>query len=185
MGGKIDLIHHQLKGYSESELAEVEKYLAGRRPSLTIDLDPVFDRDFRKEGYDLEVRPDGTVEDGELFPSLGGGSLTFDFVSFLNMCGGMQNETSIDGDEMRKRAITFGANLGQRDGQVVLKQADKIPQKYRANYIVLPRTVRVLRVSGERYVPILYWNGSHWVMNLRRLSDPWSANALFLVPRKA
>ena len=183
--GKIDLINHKLEGYSEPELAEVEKYLAGRRPSMTIDLDPIFERDFRKEGYDLEVRPDGTVEDGELFPGLGGGSFTFDFRSFLNMAGGLQNETSIDGDEMRKRAVIMGGNFGQRDGQVVLKQADKIPEKYRSNYIVLPRTVWVGRRSGGRYVPVLYWGGSRWVLGLGSLSVGWSAGDLFLVPRKA
>ena len=185
MSGKIDLINHELKGYSESEIAEVDKYLAGRRPSLTIDLDPIFDRDFRKEGYDLEIRPDGTVEDGELFPSLEGGSFTFDFVSFLNMAGGPQNETSIGGDEMRRRAVVMGANHGQRDGQVILKQAEKIPEKYRGNYIVLPRTVWVGRKSRGRYVPFLYWDGSRWIMGLSRLSDPWRAGVLFLVPRKS
>ncbi len=174
--GKIDLINHKLKGYSEAELAEVDKLLDGRRPTFTIDLDPIFDRDFRKEGYDLE-------EDGESFSSLGSGSFTFDFKSFLDMS---KNETSIDdGDEMRKRAVIMGGNFGQRDGQVVLKQADKIPEKYRQNYIVLPRTVWVLRESRERYVPFLYWDGSHWIVDLDRLSGPWDAGDLFLVPRKA
>ena len=43
----------------------------------------------------------------------------------------------------------------------------------------------VNRKSRERYVPILYWNGSHWIMNLNRLSNPWNANDLFLVPRNS
>ena len=43
----------------------------------------------------------------------------------------------------------------------------------------------VSRKSRERYVPILYWNDSRWIMNLNRLSNPWNANDLFLVPRNS
>ncbi|MBI5140441.1 MAG: hypothetical protein HZA94_03290 [Candidatus Vogelbacteria bacterium] len=183
MSSKLDLINHELKGYSAAELAEVEKYLADRKPTLTIDLDPVFDRDFRKDGYELEVRPDGTVEDGELFPTLGGGSFTFDFVSFINVAG---NEISIGGDEMRNRAVTMGGNLGQGDGQVVLRQAGKIPERYRGEIvIVLPRTVWVHRQSRRRFVPILCWNDGSWVMYLDGLSHSWYGCGRFLVPRKA
>jgi len=84
-------------------------------------------------------------------------------VSFLK-----QGESSISGDEMRKRAVEFKGNLGLADGKRMLAEHDKIPAEFRDFYILLPGTV--LRDSGDDLsVPYLDFDDGSWVLDFRWL----------------
>ncbi|MBI3633607.1 MAG: hypothetical protein HY226_04935 [Candidatus Vogelbacteria bacterium] len=90
---------------------EADKLLAGvlaelskirTNPTFKVDLGgSIFKRDFSQEGFDLvsDVEPRAGVVQFEGVPVLSEG------------------ESPISGDELLKRALKLGANLGQRDGE--------------------------------------------------------------------
>ncbi len=97
------------------------------------------------------------LEDIEPTANLDVGKLKFR--SFLK-----DGESYIGGDEMRKRAITLGGNLGLCDAPRILADQVKIPANLRDCYIVLPGTK--LRASGgDLRVASLYWDGSRWLLS--------------------
>lgn len=113
-----------------------------------------------------DLIPDGWAVVEDVAPS------TFDVselkpVSFLK-----PGESSIGGEEMRKRAIEFKGNLGLADGKRLLAEQDKIPVEFREFYITLPGTV--LRDSdGILRVPYLRFNVGRWVLDFLWLGDDW------------
>lgn len=94
-------------------------------------------------------------------------------VSFLK-----SGESSIGGEEMRRRAVKFKANLGLADGKRMLVEQDKIPAEFRDFYIVLSGTV--LRDSdGYLRVPDLYFLGGRWVLDFNWLGSGWLDSGRF------
>ncbi len=89
-----------------------------------------------------------------------------------------QGESSIGGEEMRKRAIEFKGNLGLADGKRLLAEQEKIPAEFRKFYISLPGTV--LRASGGGLcVPDLYFDGGRWVLGFSWIDGDWFDFARF------
>ncbi len=137
-------------------------------PTFRVDLDgSAFKRDFREEGYDLvsNVEPmAGVVE--------------FEAVHVLK-----DGESPVSGDELLRRALQLGSNLGQRDGENE-KLTASIPAELRPYYIPLTGTVWVFRESRKRYLTYLFWAGRRWVIDLLYLGDDCGSNARLLVPCK-
>lgn len=120
--------------------------LCGLSPILpTLHLIPTFDRDMRKEGWTLEK--DIEDKEGEFTPEL------------LNVF--KEEEQSISGEELLKRAEEKDACLGQRHAEAMLRQQQTIPKEWRENYLVFPGTVWVAS-DGRRFVPYLSWHVCGW-----------------------
>ena len=87
-------------------------------------------------------------------------------------------ESLIGGEEMRKRAPQFKANIGLSDGKRLLAEQDKIPPEFRGFYIPLPDTL--LRGSdGSVHVPDLYFHGARWYLSFRWLGRDWDGRGRF------
>ncbi|MDO8493339.1 MAG: hypothetical protein Q7S19_02230 [bacterium] len=161
--------------------AEVDKLLVGvltelekisTSPTFKVNMGSIFERDFRKEGYDLNEDVEPLTGDAE-----------FEALSFLE-----GKETSIDGDKMRERALKLKANRGQRDAQIVLKflnsaEGKEASKALRDFYLVFPGTVWVNRDSRHHCVPVLSWDGLRWVLGLSGLGYGWSADDRLLGSR--
>ena len=107
-----------------------------------------FDRDMSAEGWKLESDVD-VVEGRFELPEL---------VEFLQ-----EEESSIHGEEMLKRAKAKDCLLGQRHAEAFLRNQEAIPEEYRKYYLVFPGTVWV-DLGGDRFVPYLYWGGGRWCL---------------------
>ena len=142
----------------------VEANKISTSPILKVNMGSIFERDFRKEGYDLNEDVEPLTGEAEL-----------EALSFLE-----GKETSIAGDKMGERALKLKANLGQRDAQIVLKflnsaEGKEASKDLHSFYLVFPGTVWVHRVSRLRYVPVLRWYGKRWILRLYCLGNVWYA----------
>lgn len=127
-----------------------------------------FDRDFSKEGFDLESDVEPLT-----------GELDLDVVSFTK-----EGETPISGEEMIKRSIQLGGHHSQRDAEKLLKENAKIPKEFRNFHLVFTGTVWFGRRTRERYVPYLHWKVDRCYMHLSGLGNAWYPRVRLLVPRK-
>ncbi|OGH88749.1 MAG: hypothetical protein A3J93_01505 [Candidatus Magasanikbacteria bacterium RIFOXYC2_FULL_42_28] len=87
-------------------------------------------------------------------------------------------ESGIAGDEMRRRAVSMGANLGLADGQRILAEQDKLSAEFRGFYIPLAGTV-LCDSDGLRRVACLRWHGDRWVLRFSWLGCDWRGGARF------
>lgn len=112
---------------------------------------------FPCEIYARELIPQGwtVLEDVEPTANLDVAKLRF--VSYLN--GG---ESYIVGDEMRKRAVMLGGNLGLSDAPRILAEQAKLSVD-RNCYILLPGT-KLRRAGGNLFVPYLFWFGGRLIL---------------------
>lgn len=103
---------------------------------------------------------------------------TLDLTPFLK-----KGEECISGEEMRRRAITLGANLGQEDVEFLLDHPDLLPKRPEdIYYIIFPGTLwRGPR--GDLHVPYLYWRGGRWNLHWGWLGDDWRSSVRFLRSR--
>lgn len=131
-----------------------------------------FDRDMTKEGWTLFEGFD--EPDPHLLSKT-----KFELVPILE-----EGESTISGEEMRKRAAQEDANFGQRFGEWLLAYQEKIPERPKETYYIpLTRTVWRDRVGSLR-VSYLRWSGRQWILNFRRLEECWGFYGRFLRPRK-
>ncbi len=128
-----------------------------------------FKRDMRKEGWTLlENQP------RRLSSAIIG-------VSFLR-----DSESSVNGEEMARRALGLDANYGQEDAEWLLEHQDLIPVELRKFYLVFPGTKWQSR-DGHRHVPFLFWSGDRWILVFSWLDDGFSSFVSFVrlvSPRK-
>lgn len=85
------------------------------------------------------------------------------FVSYLN-----GHESYIVGDEMRKRAVMLGGNLGLSDAPRILCDQAKLSVESHDYFILLPGT-RLLRSDDVLVVPCLFWREGRRVLDFIRL----------------
>ena len=159
--------------------AQIEKLL----PAFAkVNFGSGFERDFRKEGFDLAVKADDTVEDIDLLS----GEIEFDPpVSFLR-----SKETSIKGEEMCKRALELGANYSQRDGEKLKNwfnntlEGKEARKELKGLYLPLTGTVWVSRKSRGRYVACLVFFSGECCLSLHYLGSGYGASDRLLPVRK-
>lgn len=137
--------------------------------ALTIVLDPSkpFARDMRKEGWTLE-------SDVECLA----GSLTLELCGFLK-----PGESSVNGEEMVRRAIKDGADLGQKHTEAFLAKYERWAPPEGVYYIAFPGTIW-RNQDGDRVVPYLSWDGGRWSLSFDWLDDEWCDGVRLLRPRK-
>jgi hypothetical protein len=90
-----------------------------------------------------------------------------EFVTYLH-----EDETSISGDEMRRRAAALKANLGILDGKYLLDHQDEIPKDMRDKYIVLSGAL-LRNYAGVLHVAVLCFVGGRWHIGFTWLVDGW------------
>lgn len=135
----------------------------------------LFVRDFRKEGFDLSVREDGTVEDVEPLT----GEVEFDAVPVVDERG-----LPISGDDLIKRALELGSNIGYANGEQFLEEQDKIPKELRDFQLVFTGTVWMSRASKRRCISFILYRGEHWWLFLDSLDNEYGPRTRLLVARE-
>lgn len=119
--------------------------------------DFVYDK--RKDGWKL-------VEGGEPLVIPASGELKFELVEILK-----PDETSVNDEEMRRRAVAKNANLGQHEAELLEHNQDAIPEDWRNFILLFPKTLW-RDPSGGLRMPCLCRSGGRWVLNfywLRRV----------------
>lgn len=81
---------------------------------------------------------------------------TYDILGFLQ-----GDEKSVVGHTMVKRAIEMGANLGEDDGQHILKHQDEIPAVLRGKVVFVFTDWR--RPGSPGRVGCVFWGDDRWV----------------------
>lgn len=112
---------------------------------------PDFVYDKRKDGWKL-------VEAGEPLIIPVSGEFKFELVEILE-----PNENPISGDEMRRRATTKKASLGQHEAELLEKNREVIPKDWRNYFLLFPKTVW-RGPSGDLGVPCLARSGGRWYL---------------------
>lgn len=113
--------------------------------SINVSSSIPFDRDMQQEGWKL--KNDREIRDGEFILEL------LDFFQ--------KKESHVSGNELVKRAKEKDALFGQRHAEALLRNKDKIPEKWRKYVLVFPGTVwRDSR--GDLRVPCLRWHDRCW-----------------------
>ena len=130
---------------------------------------PYFQRDMRKEGWEL-------VEDVEGTQFLSPHQL--ELVPFL-----FKGENYIKGEELVERAKKMQANLGQRQAEYLLDHRYEIPEEWRQYYIVFPGTFWRDHY-GYRNFPYLYWDGERWDLNFDWIVFVFISPVRLLRPRE-
>lgn len=75
-----------------------------------------------------------------------------ELVSFLK-----KGEKSVDGEEMRKRAVSLKANSGLDDAKYILDHQADIPVEFRKKYLMFPGTL-----FDCLHVTSLFWHEGEW-----------------------
>ena len=91
---------------------------------------------------------------------------TYETVAFLK-----KGESFVRGKVMAKRAMVLNANLGQKDGQLILKHGDEIPRKLRGKFYLVFTDWR--HPSDPQRVAALNWNGNRWYQDWSWLDSGW------------
>ncbi|MEX1061791.1 MAG: hypothetical protein WEC39_01625 [Patescibacteria group bacterium] len=94
-----------------------------------------------------------------------------------------RGESSISGEEMRRRSVELGANLGQRQAEYLLDHQEEIPKEWRAFYLVFPGTFWRDR-DGDLEVPCLRCYGGRWNLHFFWLGGDWGSSARLVRARK-
>ena len=82
----------------------------------------------------------------------------YELVPFLK-----EGESYVSGDTMVERALELGANLGEKDGTLILELQDQIPQRLRGKFSLVFTAWRI--PSGPQFVAYLDWGGTRWHRN--------------------
>lgn len=128
-------------------------------------LTPTFDYNKTKDGWTLVS--DSEDKEGDFEPEL---------MEFLR-----EGESSIIGEEMLKRTEKEG--FGQRHAEAMLRNQNAIPVEWRKYVLVFTGTLW-RGLSGNRYVPHLYWSGSGWYLHFRWLGYGFVSYSRVVRPRK-
>ncbi len=141
--------------------------------ALTIIFDPTkpFGRDMRNEEWTLE-NPKSEFA-GKAGP------LTLELCEFLK-----PGEGSVNGEEMVRRAIKDGADLGQKHAEAFLAKYERWAPPEGVYYIAFPGTIWRSQ-GGDRRVPFLDWDGDRWSLGFGWLGGGWSGCGRLLRPRKS
>ena len=129
---------------------------------------PIFVHDKTKDGWKLlenVSRRLTSVRDLEL-------------VSFL-----MGNESSVNGEEVVRRARILDVNYSQEDAEWLLANQNEIPVEFRKYYLVFTGTVWQDSIS-YRNVSCLGWYGRRWCLLFSWLDDDWYSYGRLVRPRK-
>ncbi len=94
--------------------------------------------------------------------------------NFLN-----DDEQSVSGEELARRAKLLNANLGQKHAEWLLDHHEEIPEEWRGIYLVFPGTVW-RRPDGIRYVPDLSWHGERWRLGFGWLDSSFRSGGRLL-----
>lgn len=134
---------------------------------LTIDPAKPIVYDKTKDGWtkvsDVEYRP-GEVE--------------------LELCEFLKpGETSVNGEEMVRRAIKMSADYGQKHAEAFLAKYERWAPPEGIYYIAFPGTVW-RGSSGGRSVPYLGWRGGRWCLSFGWLRLGWLDDDRLLRARK-
>lgn len=98
------------------------------------------------------------------------GDRTYELVPFLR-----ENERWVKGDTMVERAKELNANLGEEDGQFILKHQTETPVEFRSRfYLVFPAWHSP---SGPRHVACLICDGARSYRNFGGLDGDWSRDS--------
>ncbi len=131
---------------------------------------PRFKRDMTKEaGWTLE-------SDVGFNPAIRS-IIELGLVNFLN-----DDEQSVSGDGLAKRAKLLNANLGQKHAEWLLDHHEEIPEEWRGVVLVFPGTVW-RRTDGHRPVPYLGWIGRRWRLDFHWLDIRLRSGARLVRPR--
>ncbi len=84
------------------------------------------------------------------------GGRAYDILGFLQ-----GDEKFVKGDVMVKRAVEMGANLGEDDGEYLLKHQDEIPVALRGKVVFVFTDWRHPAYPG--YVYYVDWSGGRWI----------------------
>lgn len=83
-------------------------------------------------------------------------------------------EQSIEGAEMRRRAVELKGNLSLADGQRVIDEQDRHPVPAEFERFLIPLTGTLLRLSDDDlYLACLIFGGSRWFLFFDRLDNDW------------
>lgn len=130
-------------------------------PTLTLMLAPTeFNRDMTKDGWTL-------VEDVKNDIPNGVSILNLELVSFLN-----EGESSVNGEEMKKRSINLNVHHGQKLAELFLRNQSQIPKEWRQFYLAFPGTVWRDSYRSRR-IPCLHWEDDQWVLSFYWLVNGW------------
>lgn len=164
-----DLDETTMQGWIENQ----EALASALREVLvpTSSLEPTFDFDRRKDGWDL-------TEDSEPVLKSAGDIARLEIVPFLNA-----GEQRVVGEELVTRAKKLDANLCQRDLEFLLRNQQHIPESWRNHYLVAPATIW-RRPGGPRSVAYLLWKGGRWILCFYWLGSSWGGHARLLRLRK-
>jgi hypothetical protein len=67
-------------------------------------------------------------------------------------------EESVEGDEMRRRAVSLMANLGLDDAMYIFDHQAEIPPEFRGKYILFPGTL-----FDCQHIPSMWWEDGKWL----------------------
>ncbi len=102
------------------------------------------------------------------------GGRTYDLLGFLQ-----GDEKSVVGPKMVERAKDMQANLGEEDGQHILKHQDEIPVELQGKVVFVFTDWR--RPEYPEFVAYINWNGDRWVQHWLWLAlDYWYGNGRVL-----
>ena len=151
--------------------AQIEKLVP---PAVKITFGRHLKNDFTKHGYKL-------VSIGTELPK---GETKLDAIPVLK-----DGEEPTSGKEMLKRAVSLKV-INQYDAEDLCdhlngEEGKQASEDLKGKYYPTTTVYESASDPRERYVPLLYWYDGRWVMRLGGLSDPWGADGLLLVPRKA
>lgn len=93
------------------------------------------------------------------------GNRTYELVDFFQ-----DDESSVPVDTVVKYAQELNANLGEKDGEFILKHQDELPEEFQCEFYLifaawrhpsLPR-IASLRWNGRRWYRSWGWPGTGW-----------------------
>ena len=97
------------------------------------------------------------------------GGRTYDILGFLEV-----GETSVVGHTMVGRAKKMNANLGQDDGEHILKHQDDIPTSLQGKVIFVFTDWR--HPDFPEFAYCVYWDGGQWVRDWGWLGGSWDGH---------
>ncbi len=69
-----------------------------------------------------------------------------------------KDEDEVGGEEMRRRAVRLGANLGLDDAKYILDHQAEIPPKFRGKFLLFPGTL-----FDTYHIVCLIWKDGEWL----------------------